>query len=146
MHHQTQIEAWQNINDNGLLGRLQLAVLTLVYNSDGITQGEALKLYNDEIGVNNSGSVSTRFSELERMGVIESIGTRACKVTGNNCLQYVFTGKLPIKPEKKPKKADQVKKGLQLCDEVEKKFHEFVADGYWVRKEIDEIREIFKSI
>ena len=54
----------------------------------------------------NSSSYMSRFSELERMGIIKVTGQVTDPVTGNLCNIYDVTAKLPI-PYKKKKTASQ---------------------------------------
>jgi hypothetical protein len=68
-------------------------------------------------------SLSTRFSELERFGVIKIIRTRPCKETGRLSLEWDVTQHLPIIPKKKQKQMCLMCNGKGYTDEVIEEQH-----------------------
>lgn len=92
---QTSIEAYTKAKESGLLSELRLKVYEMLCLHGQLTANE-VRIHASQHNV-NSGVFSTRFSELERMGVIKAIGTRKCSVSGHNALVWEITGDMPKK-------------------------------------------------
>jgi hypothetical protein len=100
----TSIEAYHQIQDQGLLGRLQFLVYQLIFEHGPVTQAEVWKR---TVGYQIR-SITPRFSELEEMGVIEAVGERPCEYTGNVATIWDVTPNLPVKPAKKITKPEEI--------------------------------------
>ncbi len=97
-------KAFNTIKDNGLLSKRRFQFYEIIYEFGPITIAEALKVASRRILSNNIGSHSGRFSELEKMGVIESVGVIKCKESRHENNQWVVTSKLPKQLPKASKK------------------------------------------
>ena len=80
-------------------------------------------------------SISARFSELVDLGVIEEVGERPCKHTGNRVMIYSVTSNLPIKLERKPTRKEKKKEILEKVKTLGGQF----ANGSKKRKDLAEI-------
>lgn len=69
-------------------------------------------------------TISPRFADLERRGVISARNKRPCKITGNNVLSWDVTKNLPIEVKKKQRiKCEQCNgKGFHLADAQQELF------------------------
>lgn len=102
---QTSVDTYNEIKEKGLVGRLQFEVYDAIYKHGPITQGELMKIAF-EARENTAMTIRPRFAELERLGTIEIVDKRPCKVTGRECLVWDVTGTLPEK-SKEDHKAEQ---------------------------------------
>lgn len=68
-------------------------------------------------------SISPRFAELKRMGVVEEIGSRECKITGRVSLIWDVTDGLPVKFEKEKKQKCPFCKGKGHLIEQQTRFN-----------------------
>ena len=98
MTQRTSVEAFNTIKENGLLGGMQFQVYEFIQNHGPCTQNEALR--HLAIRGKNTGSISTRFSELKRKEVIEECGEKQDEKSGMQTILWRTTTKLPIKFEK----------------------------------------------
>lgn len=105
MIRHTSIEAYNEIKEEGLVGRLQFEVYSKLFDHGPMTQGE-LSEYHLQ-GYAKQG-LTPRFAELAKMGIIAAYSERPCKVTGRTCLVWDVTDKLPVKPEKKESKDQKI--------------------------------------
>ena len=117
MIKQTSIDSYHTIKQNGLLSSLRFRVYECIAFNGPMTVSEALLLL-DSGESRNTGSFTGRFSELERMGVIRTIGTRPCKVTDNNCEQYVVTNELPKKLPKLKTRSERVYEVIEAIEDL----------------------------
>ena len=99
MTRSTSIETYRQIESEGLLSRLRFDVYKVLFNGGPMTQGEVV----DRFGGVPRPSITPRFAELERFGVIESIGERPCRVTGRKSMVWQTNDRLPVKPQEQLK-------------------------------------------
>ena len=77
----TSIEAYQAIKSSGRLKGLKLEAYRLVcYYGPGTAREIGAKSLNDGLW--------KRFSELQKQGLIEEVGTRLCQWTGRNAIVW----------------------------------------------------------
>lgn len=100
MIRDTSVEAYHKIQSNGLLSQLRFAVYSYVFKNGPCTIRQAII---DMSTKNATYSISTRFSELEKIGVLKTIGITTCKYSGNDVLLWDVTSALPKKLKKEPK-------------------------------------------
>lgn len=101
MIRDTSIEVFRQIESEGLLSRLRFEVYSFLYKNGPMTCRELmLAMMRGKSFVIAGGSLSTRFSELERIGVIKNIGVRTCRESGRIAIEWDVTSKLPLKLEK----------------------------------------------
>ena len=108
MVRQTSIEAFHTIKNNGLLSKRRWEVYEFVFHHGPVTCRQTVKHIAKDKGESVSitySSYSSRFSELERMGVIREIGTTLDPETNNTVILWDVTDKLPVKP----KPSDKIK-------------------------------------
>ena len=99
---QTSIDCYNEIKAKGLLSKRRLEVYEAILKNVPCTSNEAL---NDVYS--GSHGVGSRTSELRDLGVIYEKGTRKCKVTGRNVIEWDLTDKLPINFKNKNKTKKQ---------------------------------------
>ena len=87
---ETSIDAWRDIQSNGVLGVEQLKAYGCLYRY-GPQTGREL---DDKLGPD----MHKRLSELERLGVVACKGKRKCAITGRIVFEWALTGELPVKP------------------------------------------------
>jgi len=86
---QTSIQAYQQIEANGLLSRVRWLVYAHLFHHGPLTGSE---LNSQMSGV----SYHKRLSELERLGVVQTCGRRRCTITDMECEQWDVTANLPV--------------------------------------------------
>lgn len=99
MIRDTSIQTYREITENGLLSKRRFDVYDVLFHHGPLTQTEvhAIVAKNTKISIR---SITPRFSELERMGVIREVDRKICSVTGRQCIRWDVTSKLPIKFDK----------------------------------------------
>lgn len=106
MKRETSIETYNKIKEEGLLSKLRFDVYEFLFNHGPMTCRELMMAMQTKRGrhfVVAGSSLSTRFSELERMGVVKETQVRPCKETGRSAIEWDVTSKIPIKLEKEKK-------------------------------------------
>lgn len=101
MSRDTSIDAYIQIKEDGTLGRLQWATYDCLFRHGPLTTRQIhkrIKHIARDVGI-----VSTRLTELERMGSVSSVGTVECEETGKTVILWDVTSKIPVKKEKKKK-------------------------------------------
>lgn len=97
----TSIEAYNKIKENGLLGRLQFKVYEHVFKNKPITQKKTCVSF----GMRDERSITPRFAELRRYGVLRTCGEIACEYTGFTVDLWETTNELPVKTKQETNKA-----------------------------------------
>jgi hypothetical protein len=116
----TTLEAYTKVKESGLLSELRLKVFEAVCTHDKLTASELrIKISGHQTNA-NSGVLGTRLSELERMGLIRTIGTRKCSISGYNALVWEVTGNMPIKLDKKKTIKQKKQEILENIEKLEK--------------------------
>jgi predicted transcriptional regulator len=133
----TTIEAYNKVKESGLLSCLRLKVYKILLENGQLTANEMRMFASSDV---NSGVFSTRLSELERMGVVRTIGTRKCKTSGHNALVWEVTGDLPIKFERKKTKKDKREDLLNKIKELME-----ASEGKWLT-ELTDIYDLAKNM
>jgi hypothetical protein len=88
---QTSIDAYYEMERRGALKGLRLEVVrVLAFADEPMTAGEVAVKIPQTLGH----SVTPRFAELKRMGVIIEAGARPCSVTSINSLTWQLTGRV----------------------------------------------------
>lgn len=100
MRH-TSLEVYEKVKASGLLSRMRMLVFEIlcrhsyVYNSEaGLTANEMQHAAELVYHAKNGRHLHKRLSELERMGMVKTTGTRQCRRTGNTSLIWSITGNL----------------------------------------------------
>lgn len=100
MTRDTSIQAYNDYRDSGKLSELQLRVLRVIIDHGPITQGEC---WSEFFATEQRHNVAPRFAELQRKGLIEAGGKRACRYSCKSVYTWKATlGK--IAEEAKPKR------------------------------------------
>lgn len=99
MIRQTSIEAYHKIKENGLLVGMRFRVYEALYNRGPCSIRELYVSSFRDLGVIDR-SVSPRFAELKRLGVIQEMGKRKCSVSGSRTIFWGVTDRLPLKLDK----------------------------------------------
>jgi len=92
MIRDTSIDAYRKIEAEGLLSKLKWDVYSCLFKHGPMTQGETWKKHFPKSQRHN---ICPRFAELERYGVIKSVGTKPCPVSGVEVMLWDVTSKLP---------------------------------------------------
>jgi len=144
MIRDTSIQAYYTIRDKGLLPERRFQVYTIIFNHGPITQNETQAEYFKSHRSTNSGTITTRFSELERMGVIESIGTRECKISGYDALVYIVTSNLPKKLPKPVSRRKIISEVMNKLTEIRK--NTLTIQPLQLNNEMYEVTELIKKL
>lgn len=96
MARKTSHESWQAVQDSGLVTRMRLQVYCWLYVYGPATRSELDDGLRVRTEVNPS--YHKRLSELERMGVVETVGERECHITGHNCITWDTTNLATPRP------------------------------------------------
>lgn len=95
---QTSIDVYTKIKSEGLLSRMRWLAYEALYLNGPLTGKELDQLLGTD-------SAHKRLSELKTLGVIDDSGERirACRISGENVIEWDVTTNLPIKGESAPK-------------------------------------------
>lgn len=93
MTRKTSIDVYRQIEREGLLGQLQMAVYDSLFERGPLTQMELSRVLDS----NDSRNISPRFAELKRMGCVASSGEKICSVTGRKVTLWDVTDRIPNK-------------------------------------------------
>jgi len=105
MARDTSIEAYQTIQENGLLGRRQFQIYDVLYRHGPLTYAGVCDFLRSESGIRiSTHGLGSRFSELVAMGAIAEVGRADDPVTKMSVLLYDVTSGIPKKLEKKKTK------------------------------------------
>lgn len=118
MSRDTSFRAYKQIKEEGLLGRLRWAVYDCLYKNGPLTQRKTWELITHNGSAN--GGITTRFSELERAGVIKTIGKTNCESTGRLVYLWDVTSAIPVavpKPETNQQKVKRLEAELKALRE-----------------------------
>lgn len=88
MIRQTSIQAYREIEAKGLLSKVRWLVYAHLYTHGPLTGSEL----NSQMG---GVGYHKRLSELERLGVVATVGRRTCSITGMECELWDVTANLP---------------------------------------------------
>ena len=105
---QTSLSTYHQIKDEGLLSKLRMQVYSYVFHHGPCTAKQVAMGIMGEYKM--GGTVSSRFSELERLGVIASAGTVVCPETNRMVTLWDVTKNLPEEPKKKLTNVDKIKR------------------------------------
>lgn len=122
----TSLDAYYEIKKSGLLSERRFQVYEIIVKRGPITQSELTSMFP---GRDNS--MRPRFAELEVLGVIRSIGTRTCRITGRNVHEWAATSGLPEKS-----KMEELKAIARLALKHKRSYEKFVAKYIKLKKEI----------
>lgn len=90
---ETSAAVYHEIEANGLLSTMRWKVYSFLYTNGPLTQNEL------NAGLKGSNEVAPsyhkRLSELRDLKVVRELGTRTCKVSGNQCIEWDVTANLP---------------------------------------------------
>jgi len=89
----TSFSAYEQIKASGLVSKLQMQVVSVLFTHSGMTANEiAFKL-----NIVQRDCVRPRLTELKNLGVVEAVAKRRCAVSGKVCLVWSFTGRVPTR-------------------------------------------------
>jgi len=97
----TSVETYRQIMSEGLLSKMRFKVYETIFKYGPITARQCNEFISG--GKHLGGSVTSRFSELEALGVIEPIRVIKCPTTARPVTLWDVTGKLPGEPKKRSK-------------------------------------------
>lgn len=97
----TSLEAWNHINETGILGEARTKAYRILYEKGPMAQFE-LEPYEGRR--NNRGTLPKRVAELEAMGLVKIVGTKTNPESGRQCYIYDVTPKVPMTKYHKPPK------------------------------------------
>lgn len=118
MPRQTSMQAYAQIENEGLLSQRRLEVYQALFKCGPATSAEVFKHLSD---FNRRGIISqsrARFTELRELGVIDELGTRKCGVTGREAIVWGVNGKLPTERQKPPTKKEKKQEILKMLDDL----------------------------
>ncbi len=96
---ETSVESYRKIMENGLLSRVN----TMVYSCLYLHGSQTIKEVCQKLPGMPETTISPRFADLERRGVITTNSKRPCSITGNMAMVWEVTGDLPVKLSKNGK-------------------------------------------
>jgi hypothetical protein len=94
----TSFLALSEIRDRGLLGQMQFQVYRTLAEHGPLTGQE---LDNGSTG-RGRGHLHKRLPELERMGLVEALPARRCRVTGQLAVEWHALDRIPVQPAPRP--------------------------------------------
>jgi len=133
----TSLEAFEQIKKDGTLSKLRMKVYEYIVKEGPCTQREAIQTLS-RFDVEANGSYSSRFSELERLGVISVIRDTISPSSGKRVSVYATTGNLP------KGKARVTKQNPTAEDSIEYKALNSVYEK--CKEENENLKELIKGI
>lgn len=114
----TSIQAYNKIVENGLLSKRRLQVFEFIVNNAPCTQKQAWEHFRADhhSGASSGGGITSRFVELERLGVIEEVDQLRDPDTGMMNTVYDVTGKMPDQERMKKIKNSHKETWVKLLD------------------------------
>ena len=106
----TSLDAYTSLKSNGYLTGLQLKAYEILFEHGPLTQGEA---WSEFLPDYQRHSVAPRFAELEKMGLIQTVGERECRYSHVKGLEWDVTDQALLE---KPVK--EVSRNKKLQEEV----------------------------
>jgi len=94
MTRETSAQAFRQIQADGSLSRMRWKVYEHLFHHGPLTRSELDSRLKGPKEVNPS--YHKRLSELERQGVVKTVGRRACSITGRECELWDVTANLPV--------------------------------------------------
>jgi len=96
MIRDTSIESYNRIQSEGLLSKLRWAVYNHIFHNGPCTGPDTEnKLGGSDNGGHFTNSITPRFAELERLGVIKSVGYRKSELTDHRQILWDVTRNIP---------------------------------------------------
>ena len=99
---QTSILTFQRIKESGMLSKRRFQVYEELFHYGPKTIGEVRQKFRSVHPKMSDSSISSRFSELERMNVVTTVGFKDDENTGNRCTLWDVTDNMPVKLDKQP--------------------------------------------
>jgi hypothetical protein len=146
MRSVTSLNAYNTLKNKGFLTGLQSKVYNTLFNNGPLTQGEA---WNEYLSEYQRHSIAPRFAELEKMGVIRTVGERPCRLTGVVALEWDVTDHVPeSKPVRVPAKRlqDELPAILGLLAKLDLYFSALPEDAKQevLHYDVNQLRECLK--
>lgn len=127
---ETSIQAFQEIKTSGVLSKQQELVFEILSRHEadrkykkiplGLTGGEIRHFAEIMFMNQNTESLPKRLSELERLGVVDVVGVRKCRVKGTNCCEWAINGGKPSgNSHQKTTKAQRKEIALERLSAIE---------------------------
>lgn len=98
-YRQTSAQAYHQIKEEGLLSKRRLQVYSIIADHGPINCRGIINIAARG-QVTNTGAISGRLSELEKMRVITEAFRDKCPITGHQTAMWMITNRLPVKIEK----------------------------------------------
>ena len=117
----TSIDTYYKILNNGMLSKRRQEVYEEIYKNGPASIADVRQRFRSFNPEMSDSSVSTRFSELERLGVIEEVGKKKDERTGNECTLWDITNNLPVKLKKGQTRKEQVDELLKYITTLVRK-------------------------
>lgn len=97
MKRKTSIETYNMIKDSGLLSRRRFEVYEVLFFHGPLSAHEVVEIARKKYAANGANQTgwNARISELERAGVIESVGEKVNPTSGFKNIVWDVTDKLP---------------------------------------------------
>lgn len=105
MSQSTSIAAYQAVKESGFLSGLREEIYDLLHTHGALTQGEIWSMYMSQY---QRPSISPRFAELKKMGLIREIGKRECWYSGVESMIWEVTDNMPLVETKREKILRQI--------------------------------------
>ena len=94
MIRQTSIDAYNQIIKDGSLVKLKLKIYKSIMDNEGLTSAE---MHYSYFPYKQISTVRARYTELHKLGCIDSLETRRCSVTGYRTSTWTLTDAQPRK-------------------------------------------------
>jgi len=137
----TSLMAYNTIKDNGLLSLRRFEVYDDVFYNGPTTCRQTVKRIAGRKGASVSitySSYSSRFSELERSGVIEEVGKVIDAETGHLVISWDVTGRLPLTT--KATKEEKLVSLRKECASLKKRFEIKLVKYKELKREVEATR------
>lgn len=96
----TSLESYRQCVESGYIAERYMEIIEWMHpQEESVSQGDAVRHFSDMVH-----GYQARFHELEKLGVIQCVGTKWDEITKRNVKAYRLTGNLPAAEPTKGKK------------------------------------------
>jgi len=139
MTRSTSIEAYKHIKESGLLKKFKWDVYDTLYHHGPLTQNELVSRYFPTTPMS---SLTPRFAELNKLGVIRAVGKHTCSTSGRTALAWDVTSNFPV-----PKiNRDSLAKQLKIAEEKLNLYRDIVSDHFHELMSCDRCTDSMKKV
>ncbi len=114
----TSVDAYREAVYSGIISKRRFQIIEVLYKvGKPLTTSEVFTHLIRDIGLRKlqQNSITPRFVELERLGIIEKLPSRPCSITSILCHPWELTGRIPGSKKERSELLDKGKHSGKSC-------------------------------